>query len=517
MKSVLNNPYRILGLLVGATAAEQRKQITRLHRFIEAEQNPGEDFSFPLIGALDRTIDSINESASKLNLDADRLTAALFWFYQGSDIFDEPVFDALKNADLEVVKNIWEKKTLNEEMSLKNASAFFNLGTLYLSGIADGTKSDSYLIRTAIEFKLQFIENGYHRKLMMLSTDENFKMSKENLQLIFLDNVFVEIESAKRITTKQYIEIIKNIEFSAKSTYFKSFVSKPIEVIESKIAEAKTKKKNDISKSISIAQNLNNELDELWIQIKSILDVSDIKYSSLSDRYADFLLQCGIDYFRHYMDSDSMNELAASKASELFTKAEHYAIGNIVKERILDSRNSLKKLKDKEITQALELLKSIKEIYESNKIKITDQALSMPLGYNQTINWTKVDEMIEKSLDWNKVVELVLETIPMKNMEKIKNFHNDNTLYEFKTLMNFLWGKLNFSQKNKIKYICYWKTENTISKIETTADSMPLWVKWTLGILVVLFIIYLIWGVEGLGNVFAFAVIIGFIALIQKR
>ena len=32
-------------------------------------------------------------------------------------------FDALKNADLEVVKNIWEKKTSTEEMSLKNASA----------------------------------------------------------------------------------------------------------------------------------------------------------------------------------------------------------------------------------------------------------------------------------------------------------------------------------------------------------------------------------------------------------
>jgi hypothetical protein len=110
-KSVLNNPYRVIGLLIGATPAEQRKQITRLHRFIEAEQSPGDDYSFPLLGKLDRTIETVNEASSKLNLDIDKLTSALFWFYQGSEVFDEPVFDALKTGDLEVIKNIWEKKT----------------------------------------------------------------------------------------------------------------------------------------------------------------------------------------------------------------------------------------------------------------------------------------------------------------------------------------------------------------------------------------------------------------------
>lgn len=381
--SVLNNPYRVLGLLVGATAAEQRKQITRLHRFIEAEQSPGDDYSFPLLGELERTIDTVNEASSKLNLDLDKLTSALFWFYLGSEIFDEPVFDALKIGDLEVVKNIWEKKTSNEEMTLKNASAFFNLGTFYLSGIADGTNTDEYIIRKAIEFKIRFIENGYHRKLMMLCTDENFKISKENLQEIFLNNLFSEIEASKTITTTQFLDIIKNIEFSAKESFLKSFVQKPIESIEAKLEEAKAQRKNDKTKSISIAQNLLKDLDGTLKQLKSILGTTDIKYTSLSDRFADFLLQCGIDYFKHYKESDSMNEVAAKKALELFAKAKSYAVGNIVKERIKENTENLnewvdekpEREKQQRILVHFEKLKVLIDEYDSKSQTIANAKL----------------------------------------------------------------------------------------------------------------------------------------------
>jgi len=382
-KLVLDNPYRTLGLLVGATAAEQRKQITRLQRFIEAEQSPGEDNSFPLLGELRRTIDSVNEASSKLNLDLDKISSALFWFYLGNEIFDEPVFDALKIGDLEVVRNIWEKKTSNEEMTLKNASAFFNLGTFYLSGIADGTNTDEYLIRKAIEFKVLFIENGYHRKLMMLCTDENFKISKESLQEIFLNSLFSEIESSKIISTTQFLDIIRNIEFSAKESFLKSFVQKPIESIEAKLEEAKVQRKNDKTKSISLALNLIKDLDGTLKQLKSILGTSDIKYSSLSDRFADFLLQCGIDYFNHYKESDSMNEVAAKKALELFTKAKSYAIGNIVKERIKENTENLnewidekpERVKQQRILVHFEKLTALIDEYDSKSETIANAKL----------------------------------------------------------------------------------------------------------------------------------------------
>ena len=119
MKIIQNNPYRTVGLLVGATAAEQRRQLTRLQRFLEADQEPEGDFSFPTLGHLHRTIDSVNEASSKLNLDSDKMNSALFWFYDGKTALntDEDAFNAIKGGDLDQVLSIWSKLTSNGEIS----------------------------------------------------------------------------------------------------------------------------------------------------------------------------------------------------------------------------------------------------------------------------------------------------------------------------------------------------------------------------------------------------------------
>ena len=141
MHIIQNNPYRTVGLLVGATAKEQDRQIKRLKQFIEAEQDPQDDFSFPTLGNIHRTLNKINDAAAKLNLDSDKMNAALFWFYKGNAITDEPAFDAIKEGDLDQVLNIWTKLTTNGNITQRNASAYSNLGTLYLSGILDGTNT----------------------------------------------------------------------------------------------------------------------------------------------------------------------------------------------------------------------------------------------------------------------------------------------------------------------------------------------------------------------------------------
>lgn len=112
MQAILNNPYRTVGLLVGATAREKDRQIKRLKQFIEAEEEPQDDFSFPCLGRFNRTVESVDEAASKLNLDTDKLNAALFWFWNGNPITDEAAFDALKIGDVEAAHQIWDKLTV---------------------------------------------------------------------------------------------------------------------------------------------------------------------------------------------------------------------------------------------------------------------------------------------------------------------------------------------------------------------------------------------------------------------
>jgi hypothetical protein len=107
MEQILNNPYRILGILANATEREKKRQITNLKRFLAAQQVPPADYSFPELGQLIRTIDNIDEAANKLNRDNDKMNAALFWFWKGNEITDEPALDALNEGNMDAALKIW--------------------------------------------------------------------------------------------------------------------------------------------------------------------------------------------------------------------------------------------------------------------------------------------------------------------------------------------------------------------------------------------------------------------------
>ena len=72
--------------------------------------------------------------------------------------------------------------------------------------------------------------------------------------------------------------------------------------------------------------------------------------------------------------------------------------------------------------------------------------------------------MIEESIDWNKVVDMVIETIPQSNVDKIRQESDSIKLEEYKSLVDFLISKLALSQINKVKYLAYWRTDSSLSQ-----------------------------------------------------
>jgi hypothetical protein len=377
MHIIQNNPYRTVGLLVGATAREQERQVKRLKQFLEAEQDPQDDFSFPTLGNLHRTLDKVNEAASKLNLDSDKMSAALFWFYKGNPITDEPAFDAIKEADLDQVISIWTKLTSNGEVSQRNASAYSNLGTLYLSGILEGTNTNEALLEQGISLKMKFLESDFVKDFKALATDETYKTTKKELQLLFLNQVQSEIEKSGGITSNKFLDILTKQEFSAKEDFLKGFVQKPIEQIEKKIEEAKAKRKANKANAVNVGKALYEQTSENLKQLKSILGTSNLKFSSISDKVSDEILQCGIDYFSHYKDSSTD---PGSASMDLFRKAKTLAIGNIAKQRCSENTENLqewiddKPERDKQarILADLERLKNLIDEYEGRSETVSN-------------------------------------------------------------------------------------------------------------------------------------------------
>jgi len=334
MQLIQNNPYRIVGLLVGATAKEQSKQINRLKQYIDTDQEPQPDYSLPILGNLHRTLESVNEAASKLNLDSDRMHAALFWFFIGNTITDEPAIDALKEADQKNSKEIWSKLTASGEINQRNSSAFHNLSTLLLCSAFDGSTINTDLLEKSISLKLRFLECDYVKDLQAKATDETYKVSKKDLQLIFLNQVQSELNINGGINPNKFLELVNKQEFIAKHDFFNGFVQKPIEFIEKKIEETKKKVKENKSKGGEYGNELYNSTKDSLSQIKSILGPSDIKFISISDKLANEILQSSIILFNHFHGSETE---VADVSVKLNEKAKSIALGSLVKQRINES------------------------------------------------------------------------------------------------------------------------------------------------------------------------------------
>ncbi len=502
MNLVLSNPYRTVGLLVGATAKEQERQVKRLKQFIEAEQDPQADFSFPTFGKLHRTLDKVNEAASKLNLDSDKMNAALFWFYDGKTALktDEEAFNAIKDADLDQVLSIWTKLTSNGEVSQRNASAYNNLGTLCLSGILEGTNTHEVILEQGISLKLKFLESDFIKELKALATDETYKISKKELQLLFLNLVQAEIEKSGKVTSSKLLDILAKQEFSAKEDFLKGFVLKPIEQIEMLIGITKTKRKEDKTNAIEYGQELFKTTNMYLAQLKKIVGESDLKYLSISDKVSNEILQCSIDYFNDNQEKKANTDYAQI-ALQLTKLAESLATGNITKVRIQDSIESLTEIIDKELSIALALLQFIKDSYEKACRTIDIQVDELQYGKssnsgqfeyiraaipNVSINWSKVNEMKQNCLDWDKITKLVIEAIPLQSIDKIKRASNIKKLNDYKSLVDFLMDKIGRKYKKRIDYICFWETPKTSPSSE---EGIPVWLKMVGALILIIILI----------------------------
>lgn len=349
MQTIINNPYRIVGILGGATAREQERQVKRLKQYLEAEQEPESDYSFPILGIMQRSVDRVSEAASKLNLDHDKLNAAIFWFYNGNAITDEPAFDAIKDGEVQNAVEIWLKMTSSGEITQRNYSAFQNLSTLQLCKSLNGSSVNQSLFDIGLTLKLKFLESDYVNDFKAGITDETYKVSKKDIQLSFLNTLQHDLEKYSGVSASRLIEILSKLEFAAKEDFIQRLVQRPIEQIGKRVEATKTKRRADKSVAGNAGIELYDAVNAELVQLKSTLGVNNLKYSSIADKVSGEILQCGIDYFKHYRDT---NTDPGNITLDLFKKAQSLAVGNIARQRAQENTENLQEwIKDKPVRE----------------------------------------------------------------------------------------------------------------------------------------------------------------------
>ncbi len=411
MQTILNNPYRIIGILVGTSAKEQIKQIKRLKQFVEAEQNPQEDFSFPEIGYLNRDLATIEEAVSKLNLDHDRMSSAIFWFYNGNNITDEPAFDCLKDSGIQKAVEIWTKLTSNGEVTKRNCSAFQNLSSLLLFQSIQDSSFDEDYFKQGVSLKLKFLESDFVNELIQAATDVTFKTNKKDIQLSFLTTLQGELEQSDYLPVSDFVKFLNEENFTAKDEFLLSSVQSIISKIESLINECKSLRKQK-TEVIIAGTNLYKSARPQLITIRDSIGVTNQKFITIADKVSEEILQCGIQLFNDYKDSETFD--TGDAAMKLFVKANALAVGKIVKQRCKENTENLQEWIDDKPERELnkKIGKDAEFIIE--KLNLAAETLKnkgrYPRGYNDPysdlpLNQQPHNKIVDSVDDIRKLLE----------------------------------------------------------------------------------------------------------------
>lgn len=463
MKSILNNPYRIAGILANSSEKDIIKQKSKIKRFSEVGKEITSEYDFSFLNSIQRTNSIIDKAFSDIEQNQNKVVHSLFWFTNLNTV-DNTAIQHLITGNKEKAIEIWDKLTDEKEVTSKNFSAFNNIGTLYL---LENSKEE---IKQGITAKIKLIVSESFKDFVHTVADETFSIDKNKQIEILIDELLTQFKG--KYSTAETMQLFSNCDGITQKYLSKKFTEEPIHKIETQIEQCTKKRSKDKSNAYKFGTDLySNTKSELTL-LKSIVANTNLQYKMLADNIAKELQQCSIDYFNESQELERSNDYL-EEAMKLAKLAESVAVNDTTKSKAKENITTLEGMKDRELNQAISILHSIKIAYDKsiNEIDVQVAKMRMTMSYNQTINYSKIDKMKADCLNWDKVVELVSDGITTRDIIRIQGCTNQTKINEYKELVNFIFSKLGPFQINKVKHICYWKDVKA-EQVKSTAKQV---------------------------------------------
>lgn len=305
MSPIRNNPYRILGVLANSTEKELQKQIAIIKRFAEVGKTKAFDYDFPFLGGFSREISFVQDAASKIEQAKNKVYYGLFWFLNNGNI-DEIALNYLKENNINKAAEIWNK-LINGDINTKNFSAAANLSTLNLGLI---TLNGSFSLKTfnhAIQLKGILLKSEAFSKFIRSVAGDNLSVCPDQANREFVDEVLQLVKPylnrTNGLTTLQLFEAFSKYPSEIKKYLSGYFTDQPLSRIENKIEEIKTLRKENPGAAGTYGKTLYvKTIDDLHF-LNSVWGRNNVQYQMITNKLAQELLQCAIDFFIEHRDS----------------------------------------------------------------------------------------------------------------------------------------------------------------------------------------------------------------------
>lgn len=352
MKLILNNPYRIAGILSNASTREVLARKNRISAYAKVGKEINSEYDFPFFDSLHRSNVSIDKAFSDIEQNQNKVFHSLFWFINLSTV-DNVAIQHLTAGNKEKATEIWDKLTEVKEVTPKNFSAFNNIGTLYLLGVSNVE------IKKGITAKFKLIESESFQDFVHSVADENFAIDKNKQIEILINELLLQFKNS--YSTAETIELFSNCNGTTQKHLSKKFTQEPIHKIETQIEHCTKKRSDDKSNAYRFGTDLYSNTNNELTLLKSIAGSNDLQYKLLADNVAKEMLQCSVDYFNELQEiedpstksifllqtalSIDISQQTANRINENLIEVHEYAKTAIIKK---DLASVVKMLEEKD-------------------------------------------------------------------------------------------------------------------------------------------------------------------------
>lgn len=314
-----NNPFRVLGLYTNDSARNLASNSTRIKRYSDV----GKSVSFPtdslLSSEIIRSNESVENAISSLNLQADKIKYALFWFGKPSDE-SNTLFKHILDKQWKEISAEFNNDTDVFPDGLNRSLVRYCLGNIpfYLYEFLSCVKSD-----------------GFRKSFLQEICDDSDLLNKDEFIQIAIDSLLEECD-AKQF----YAFLFSKQGFADETQYVKNkAVGEYTSTIYADIQRAKKVDVDDSVANLSAAKSLIKKTKEPLAKVGDFLGTSDSQYAVIADSLAKQILQSGINYFNSSIDEDS-----PYTAYEIQSYASTIAKGKLVKQRCEENLDILRKI-----------------------------------------------------------------------------------------------------------------------------------------------------------------------------
>lgn len=321
LSAVVENPFRVLGVPINATAREITASATKIKRFSMAGRSVDTPYDFnSCLPPVDRSADSVEKALSQLTLPNDKLKYALFWCACCSEN-DVEAFKCIDDQDY--------SSYLDHYDDLSNCVEVINFA---FSGIARKDLDLAGYVSTIVE-----LCDNFSDEFVSLVCGDTYTLDSDDLLHLALDTLMDECTDIHL-----YLMLKTEVSDMTATEYIRdAIVAKHTLAVNGDISSAKSVDRDDASANYIAAKNLIERSREPLRIVKELVGETDTQYIMFADSLAKQILQSGINYYNSSDDDDCD---APEKAMEIQSYAESIAMGKLVKERCAENTLILKRI-----------------------------------------------------------------------------------------------------------------------------------------------------------------------------